>query len=182
MNKVIEAITQILEAAVANASSPLYYHASSSPTGVRSVYFGDPIQIPESNHPALVVHPVSTDYVKRGSRYDQKVITVEVKLVDNVKHYLATTPSDSQRVSSVERFGNMIEKVDTSQKTNVLSVCGLIQNNPKLPYTDPDTAAAATASQDAQVRRVDYVFNSARGYPTFEAIVLIDVVTQGDRS
>lgn len=182
MNRIIEAIQQLLEAAVANSSSPLYYHATTNPFGVRSVYFGDPIQVEKSSHPALIVHPVGTSYEARGSRYDRKIHSVEIRLVDNIDNYLATTPADVRKVTTVSRFGDMIEKSNAAQSVASLTICGIIQNNANLPYLDPDNSdAQAYAADDAKIRAVNYVFNSARGYPTFEAIILVDVVAQGDR-
>ena len=181
MNRILEAIKQLLEATVANPSSPLYYDANDYKNGIRAVYFGDPLQIPMSSHPALVVHPIGTTYEKRGSRYDQKVHSVEIRLVDNAANYLATTPADGLKVPSVERFGDMIEKSASDQETSSVSICGLIQNNPNLPYVNAESKEQETAAIDSRVRSVQYVFNSARGYPTFEAIILVEVIAQGDR-
>jgi hypothetical protein len=37
--------------------------------------------------PAIAIQPISTDYVQRGSRYDQKEHTIEIRLVYNQKDY-----------------------------------------------------------------------------------------------
>lgn len=183
MNRIIEAIKQIIEAAVANSSSPLYFHATTAPQGVKIVYFGDPIQIPESCHPAICVQPADTNYEKQGSRYDTKTHLIEIRLVDNIKNYLATSPSNNaKKVMSVYTFAQMMEKSDANQKVNALSICGLMQNNQTLPYLDPENSdAAATAARGVAVRSVNYVFNTARGYPTYEAICTVEVTSIGDR-
>lgn len=79
MKNVILAIKELLEASVADSNSPLH--------NIKKVFFGDPMVIPESDLPAIAIQPVSTDYVMRGSRYDQKQHTVEVRLVYNQKQY-----------------------------------------------------------------------------------------------
>ena len=79
MKNVILAIKELLEASVADNDSPL--------SDIKKVFFGDPMIIPESDLPAIAIQPVSTDYVMRGSRYDQKQHTVEIRLVYNQKQY-----------------------------------------------------------------------------------------------
>lgn len=177
MEKVIEAIRQLLVAQVQTASNLL--------EGVKAVYWGDPIQIPLSSLPALVIQPVATDYVEHHSRDDIKKHTVEIRLVDNIKNYIGSAQNANAdhnlptKVGSVEKAVQAIEQVSTSHQTAASSVCGVIAQNPSLPYTEDD--ASYLASELAQVRRVDYVFNSARGFPTFEVIVTVDAMVKGLR-
>lgn len=172
MQKVLEAIRQIIASAVATNGSPL--------NGIKSVYFGDPISIPESSQPALIVQPISTEIQKRGSRYDRKLHTVEVRLVDNIKNYEKTSPTDAKKVTGVENAVIRMEDINDPQKTNIYSVCGLIQTNPKLMYKS-EADETLYAAMDANVVRVDYTFNVSRGFPTFEVIVQIQAIAQGDR-
>lgn len=79
MQKVLYALKEALENTVANPLSPLH--------DVKTVFFGDPVLIPEDNLPALIVHPLSTAYTMRGSRYDQKTHSILVSLVYNQKMY-----------------------------------------------------------------------------------------------
>lgn len=172
MQKVLEAIRQIVSSAVATDGSPL--------NGIKSVYFGDPISIPESSQPAIVVHPISTVFVKRGSRYDRKLHTVEVRFIDNKKNYEQTSPKDAKKVVGVETAVQRMEETTDPQKTKTTSLCGLIQTNPTLEYVNEE-GKTLHASIDANVVRVDYTFSMARGFPTFEVIVTIEALAQGDR-
>lgn len=79
MQTVISAIKGLLDTTVSNSSSPLH--------DVKKVFFGDPMIIPESDLPAIAIQPISSDYVMRGSRYDEKVHTVEIRLIYNQKQY-----------------------------------------------------------------------------------------------
>lgn len=171
MQKILEAIRQIIASAVATNGSPL--------NGIKSVYFGDPISIPESSQPALIVHPVSTVIEKRGSRYDRKKHLVEVRLVDNIKNYEKTSPDDAKKVTGVE---NAVKRMEDTidMETSIYSVCGLIQTNPKLMFKAEDDTTQY-AAMDANVTRVDYTFNVSRGFPTFEVIVQVEAIAQGDR-
>jgi hypothetical protein len=173
MNNVIEAVVQLLTAAKANGSSPL--------NTVKSIWWGDPVMIGESDQPALVVHPVSTEYARRGTQYDQKRHTVEIRLVYNVKTFVGRSASNPYKVFSVADAIDKVELLVSQSGTSVLSVCGVIQSNPTLPYT-PEGGDPTVAAQDARVTRVNYVFNSARGFPTFEIIVTMEATVIGDRS
>ena len=79
MKNAITAIQQIFKNVVSNASSPLY--------GVKKVFFGDPVNIPETDLPALAIQPISTNYNQRGSRYDQKNYSIEIRLIYNQRQY-----------------------------------------------------------------------------------------------
>lgn len=58
---------------------------------IKAVYYGDPVQIPEANLPAIAIQPTDTEYTLRGSRYDQKECSVEVRLVINKKDFYNDT-------------------------------------------------------------------------------------------
>lgn len=79
MQTVVSAIKSLLDASVVTSGSPL--------SDIKKVFFGDPVVIPENDLPAIAVQPVSTEYEMRGSRYDQKLHTIEIRLVYNAKQY-----------------------------------------------------------------------------------------------
>lgn len=58
---------------------------------VNGFYFGDPILIPASNLPAIVVMPVTDNVTARGVGVDQSDIRIRVKLVQNVKDEMGNT-------------------------------------------------------------------------------------------
>lgn len=174
MERVIEALKQLINTSTEVVGSPL--------ADVKTIYWGDPIQIPESNLPAIAIQPVTTQYNKRGSKYDRKTHVVDVVLIDNVKRYSATTPSDVTKVTMVEQFIKSTEEVGQDGKTSTNSIVGIVASNPRLPYTDPDDASSQQASIYAEVDTVNYVFNTARGFPTFEVITTVEAWVQGDRS
>ncbi len=185
MDKVIEAVRQLLSSAVANPSSPLYFNAaspSSTPNGIRAVYWGDPVRIPESNCPALIVHPNTTRPTRRGTRYDQKVHGFDARLVYNAKQYLGQQGTDPNKVFSLEDAIKKTEQVDIAFRTGSLTIVGIVQSNPTLPYVSVPAGFPPNASQDAQWLSTSYVFNSNRGFPTFEVVSTFEATVVGDRA
>ncbi len=79
MDKVLLALKDIFETARREKNSPLL--------DVKRIYIGDPINIQENVLPALIVHPERTTYIKRGTRYDEKIHSISIKLVYNSKDY-----------------------------------------------------------------------------------------------
>jgi hypothetical protein len=65
---------------------------------IKKVYFGDPIKIPEDDLPAIAIQPISSDYKLRGSRYDEKTHTVEIRLISNKKYFFTTSQSEPEVV------------------------------------------------------------------------------------
>ncbi len=92
MNTVILAIKQLLETAKEAAGSPL--------ADIRRVYYGDPVTVHENILPVIFVQPIRSDYVKRGTRYDQKEHTVELRLVYNAKSFFGEKNASSIDLSS----------------------------------------------------------------------------------
>lgn len=246
MKNVITAIQSLLKNAIVQSNSPLAW--------VKRVYFWDPRTIPSGSLPALTIQPISSDYIRRGSVYDQKVRTIEIRLVVNQKDYFdsnigATVAltgavySNSQitftsanhwlvaddevqiesanpstfngtykivsattnnfvvakqsnpgiyvnswtwkriaveTVGMVEQVIEQVESSDFDHETAAYSVCGVIQKNPTLPFTD-ENGTARKASQDAKVRSVNYWFSDVRWFPTFEVTTTVEVTEIGDR-
>lgn len=179
MDKVLTSIRELLTALAADASSPLYYNASTNPKGIKRIFRGDPNQIPKDDFPAIVVRPVSSQWTKRQSRYDQKTHQVEVIIVENMNNYKDDSPSDAGSVQSLQAMINMMEGTNNVQSTGAKTIVGCISANPLLPYTDSGTKYAAV---NTKPESIDYVFNASRGFPTFEVIALFTVTSQGDRA
>lgn len=170
----LEALRQLYEASIKVPDSALH--------GVKAVFYGDPVEVGESDLPALVVQPGVTDYnvSKSGTRYDRKVHNVEVKLLFSKSQYMSKHPTDKRKVQGLYAAVRMAEQVDTSGKTAVTSVCGVIQSNPTLPYTD-ENGVARKASIGTQVQNVRYDFTVNRNTPIFEVIVAASAEVSGDR-
>lgn len=100
MQKAIAALKQVLENTVANSLSPLH--------DVKIVFFGDPVLIPESNLPALIVHPLNSQYLMRGSRYDQKTHNIMVSLVYNQKQYFENGNGSQKTITAAVWSGGVI--------------------------------------------------------------------------
>jgi len=92
MESAIKAVKQLLETAIEQPDSPL--------ADIKRVYFGDPIKIPEKMLPAITVQPVVDEVVLRGSRYDQKNGTIEVRIVFNQSDYYNSEEKGTLTISN----------------------------------------------------------------------------------
>lgn len=183
MNKVLTAIVELITALLSDSDSPLYYvDLATTPHGVRSVFFGDPQQIETDSFPAVAVRPVSSRITSEGTKTDQKEHMVEVVLIDNLRNYSADsidTAIDPNKVQYLVTMMDMMESADANQQTSGHSIVGKLLANTRLPYTDSGTKYASVR---VQLESVDYVFNTSRGFPTFEVIALFRVTSRGDRA
>lgn len=170
---VIEAVYQLLQAAIKETDSPLY--------GVKRVYWGDPLQIPKASQPALIVHPIETRYTKRGSMTDSKAHSVEIRLVDNFENYIPKDTATDSKVPSVQEFIRRMELTNATGKTLGNTIAGIIQSHQPLMYTDANGVQQKAALTNV-ARNINYVFNTSRSFPTFEAILTFDAIVQGDRA
>lgn len=158
MDSVIKAIQQLLKNASVQAGSPLY--------GIKKVFYWDPITIAATSLPALAIQPVNTEYIQRGSQYDQKRHSIEIRLIYNVKSFFSETP-DIEKIRSVEDSINKIEK-STNFETINYSVCGTIEKNPTLPFD------AVNTCELAKIKNVSYSFSESRGFPSYEVVVTVE--------
>lgn len=174
MELVLEALRQLYEAAIIVPDSALH--------GVKTVFYGDPVEVAESDLPALIVRPGVTDYnhQKSGTRYDRKVHAVDTVLLFSKSQYMSKHPTDARKVKGVYEAVRMAEKVDTSGKTAATSVCGVIQGNPSLPYRD-ESNVLRQAAISGLVQNVRYEFTTNRNAPIFEVVVSSLFEVQGDR-
>lgn len=185
MNLILTAIVQLITALLSDSSSPLYFTSvASTPHGIRRVFFGDPQQIPNDDFPAVVVRPVSSVVQSEGTRSDRREHRVEVVIIENLRNYSETTPTDPSKVQSLVTMMNIMESSDANQKVSGSSVVGKLLANTRLPYTV--TVGQATVTRYAAIavhlEAIDYVFNTSRGFPTFETIAVFRVLSQGDRA
>ncbi len=171
MEKSIIAIKSLLENSVSQAGQPL--------SDIKKVFFGDPVTIPESDLPALAVLPISTDYNLRGSRYDEKIQNVEIRLVYNAKAYFGQSGLQNDKVFAVEDAMKKVEMSNDDHETTAFTVCGTIQKNPTLPYTDGGNTF--NACEIAQVTNVNYALSTNRGFPTYEVTTTVKIRAIGDR-
>ena len=166
MDKIILAIQQLLNTAVAVISSPI--------GDIKRVFYGDPVIIPESDLPSLAIQRIWTEYIQRGSRYDQKVHTVEIRLIYNAKDYFKSSYADVNKVFAVEKS---IKQIEDSSSRSVLAntVCGVIQKNQRLPYNSVFMADLS------RITTVTYNFSEERGFPSYEVTVTLVADAVGDR-
>ncbi len=173
---VIKALQQLYETAVADASSPLH--------DVKRVIFGDPQKIPESCLPAITIMPVSSDYTLRGSQYDQRDHTIEVRLVFNQRKFFDCdlTIAKDNKVFLVE---DAIEKAErftsaSAQANSDNTLAGVIEKNICLPYTDGN-GDTVIVSELAKVETINYTLEQRRAFPSFEIVLTMSAITVGNR-
>jgi len=167
MDKVIQAIYELMTSASGQSSQPL--------SGI-NVYYWDPVQIPEQSLPALTIQPISTDYILRGSEYDEKIHTVEIRLVYNQKDFYKTTPTLYNKVYAVQDVIEKTEKTDNSYETINYTISWVIQRNMTLPYT-----WWYNACQQAKITNISYLFNDSRGFPSYEVVTTVEATVIGNR-
>lgn len=69
--------------------------------------------------------------------------------------------------------------MNSDHSTAALSVCGTIQGNTSLPYSDG--GVTRNAAELAQIQSVNYSFSENRGFPTFEVVTTVSARVIGDR-
>lgn len=128
MKRVVQALQEIILASVNTEDSPL--------ASIKNVIFGEPVDMNKSSLPAICITGTRTTYNLRGSRYDEKVKIVEIKIIYNTEEFFAKNAGASAaKVDLMERLYEQMETESSDHSTAALSVCGLVQNNPKLPYS-----------------------------------------------
>lgn len=169
------ALQQLLQAEIADSDSVLY--------GIKQVVFGDPRKIPQSNLPAITISPQGSSYNMRGSRYDQKTHSIDVKIVYNAKDFFGSDDAENttDKVFIVEDAINKMEATLTgSHATDQHSVAGVIQSNSNLPLTENGTTV--NTAELAKVVGINYPgLSESRGFHTYEAVLTMEVITIGDR-
>lgn len=147
---------------------------------IRKVYYGDPIKIAQDDTPCVCIQPISTEYIRRGSRTDHKKYIIELRVVFNQKAYY-DLEGWSEKVNIVEGMMHILEGVKewSIQDVDTQSLAGLVQSNCHLQYIE--WGVQYTPAQDCKVLSVDYRFNKARWYPTYEGVIRLQAEAIGDR-
>lgn len=163
MDKILNAIQDLL--------------VDNKPTGVKDVIKGDPQKIPESSMPAITIMPVGTDYIKRGTQYDQKVHTVNLRLVYNAKDIVGKTYADPAKpvVHKIEESIAITETTNSDLETTNASIVGLLQQNHTLPN------AGVPTCQTSHVVSIKYEDRNVRGFPTYEVLVTLQATVVANR-
>ena len=169
MEKIIRGILEILEAAKTSAES------TDPIKGVKSFFFGDPILIPASMLPAIVVAPVAESVSSRGTGLDQADATIKVKLVQNLKDDLGASAVDPENVKLTENAVRIFEQRDENGKIKPVSIIGALRSQPELPYQ-----GSASCQWNGSFS-LEYGFTDSRGYVAFETNLNIIAKTISDR-
>lgn len=173
MDKILTATVQAMNTIRDDSTSPV--------SGAKSVFYGDPNEIPSSDCPALIVRPVRSSWTQGMSRYDKKDHQIEIIIVDNYNNYKESSNNNERKVLSLATMIAMMEQTDTNQKTLANTIVGKMLSNTILPYSSTEDGSGNSAI-DIQNTGIDYVFNNSRGFPTFEIIASFTVISQGDRA
>lgn len=176
MKKVIYALQQIISGEVERQKSagewPLLW--------IKRVFFGDPRQIPETNLPAIAIQPMSSEFVMRWSRYDQKNETIEIRIINNEKNFYEDRWQNASTVKMIEQSILQVETINDSWEVIWESICWLIQKNNCLKFID-ENWDEKRASELTRIVNVNYVFNKDRGFPTYEVIIQVSALIVWDR-
>ncbi len=169
MEKVIRWIIEILTAARTSASvwDPI--------KKVKGIFFWDPILIPLSQLPAIVVAPISDLITARGTQYDQADSTIRVKLIQNLKDDLWSSAIDQENLKLAEYAVQLMEQRDSNGKIKTVSVTGALRAQPELPY---QWSSSVQWNGDYNI---DYSFTDVRWYVAFETTLTLTAKTISDR-
>lgn len=175
MDKVLFAIQQIIQKSVDEQKLSNVWPNRD----VKRVFLWDPVNIAESITPAVVVQPMSTWYNMRGSQYDEKDCMIEIRVVINAKAFFNDTGVHTDTITAVRDMVLRLEQSGEVQDTIWDSLAGLIQKNTCLKY-DVDWVEYRWAVL-SQVLSVEYTFNKARWYPTYEWVMKVRAKTIWNR-
>jgi len=169
MEKVIRGIVEILTNArtAAITGDPIKI--------VKGIFFWDPILIPISQLPAIVVAPVSDTITARGTQYDQADATIRVKLVQNLKDDLGSNTLAPENLKLAEYAIQLMEQRDTNGKIKTVSITGALRAQPELPYQWSKSVDWNGSYS------IEYGFTDVRWYIAFETTLTIAVKTISDR-
>lgn len=156
MENLVRAVISILEAAktAAPVGSPI--------KDVKAFFFGDPVLIPNSQLPAVVVMPDGEEVTARGTAYDQADSRIRVKLVQSVKGLLGQNSADPENVAMAENAIRIFEARNADGSLSAYSVIGALRSDPSLKYQGKSTADWNGAYS------MDYGFTDVRGFVAFE--------------
>jgi len=137
MLNVTLAMQQLYKAAVAAEGSPL--------AGIKRVFLGDPITLPENDQPAIAIMPMVEEYELRGSRYDQRDCTIEVRTIYNLKDYFDGAKMTTKAITGAVAAGAAITFTVTGHG---LAVGDAVEITGVLPAAFNGTYAVASVLTD----------------------------------
>ena len=89
---------------------------------IKSVFFGDPIFIPQSNLPALAIMPGQSQISSRGASVDQADRQVRIKLIQNVKDFAGADKIDPEKIEMYSEACRLFER----QEGDVISEYSIV--------------------------------------------------------
>lgn len=141
---------------------------------IKKVYFWDPQLIPENDLPSITISPVRSVYIPRGSKYDQKNFSFEIRIIENKKSFYNKTNPTQDKVDIVEA---MIDKAETMSWNETLgtSICWIVEKNMTL------TVGWVVIAEMLKVESVNYVLNEKRWFPTYESVIVCNATVVWNR-
>lgn len=150
MDHIIEALHFFIKQSVQTQGSILSW--------IKRVFWWDPKTVDESNMPAIIVRPRTSNYNSQNTKLDRKVYTVEVILIYNMKQYFNMWQWDAIEIDSITQswstatitvdtphglnnkdeiqISNVDEKYDWPYKVTVIdSTSFTIENSNSITYT-----------------------------------------------
>lgn len=169
MDKILLAIDELITAEIG---------VGKTLESIKSVWQGKPPEISERDLPAVYIVPIRTpfDHEGSGTRTDQRKQIVNISLVLNKKDYFGQESTDSKKVFVQAKAAELIEGTNDVQGIKSDTICGIIQNNQRLPYTGGNNASIM-----ALVQSVDYDTINDAGEDIYGATIEVEVTTRGDR-
>lgn len=100
MERIILAVQELLQNAVNQPDSLI--------GDIKNVIYGDPIVIQDTELPSITISPIRSDYEHRGSRYDQVMHQVEIRLIYNAKDFFGKVLENKTNFASAVWAANEI--------------------------------------------------------------------------
>ncbi len=98
------------------------------PTGYfRGFFYGDPVVIPTSFLPCVMIEKLSTQISHGPTGMDRMTTSVMIKLAYNRKEDFGKTPDEILGVRKLEEFAEAID--DTTKEYSLVSVMGILRKN-----------------------------------------------------
>jgi hypothetical protein len=128
---------------------------------IKSYYFGDPLTLPASNLPAIIVSKRTTNISQGATGLDETDKIYSVKLVFNKKDEIGKTPDE---VATQRTMSDIIEGMDTNRNFMPQSIIGVIRKY----FTLGDTI-------NDQIINIEYFLTERGELITEEAEIIINI-------
>jgi hypothetical protein len=130
---------------------------------IKYIYIGDPMLIPMSCLPALIINPLKTITTKADSARDKHEHTIAISLVIDAKQYLGATPD---KMIGSDFLMTTMGGEDSTGELDTKTILSLIRKNLKLG-TNRIILESTTVDYTVRKRTDDFI--------TLEAIATIQV-------